>query len=277
MMNGDDILDRLAVVMAHPDDEVLWACSALRAAEKIVLVYGDRPSAPKFNEGRRVAMAEFPLPTLDWLAMPEVGVFDSASWPEVRETEYGLYPHRALRILDHFNPEAYRATFGKLRDALRPRFAGIRNVIAHGPWGEYGHEDHVQVFRVVESLAAEMGFRLWVPAYVAPKSEALMLRNLRFFGRPTPPMPIDAALAAEITDLYKRTKTWTFSDNYVWPKSERFLPWIAGGAAPGDDADPADVHRIVFPADYDAWRKYLPRRREAARKVLSWINGRRLG
>lgn len=276
-MNGDDILDRLAIVMAHPDDEVLWACSALRAAEKIVLVYGDRPGEPTFTEGRRVAMAAFPLPTLDWLELPETGVFDSASWPEVRETEYGLYPHPALRILDHFNADQYRATFGKLSEALRPRFAGIRNVIAHGPWGEYGHEDHVQVFRVVASLAAEMGFRLWVPAYVAPKSEALMLRNLRFFGRPTPQMPIDAALAAEIADIYKQTQTWTWSDSYVWPRSERFLPWIAAGAAPGDDADPGDVHRIVFPADHDAWRKYLPRRREAVRKVLSWINGRRLG
>jgi hypothetical protein len=272
-----DILDGLAIVMAHPDDEVLWACSALRAAEKIILVYGDRPNEPEFNEGRRVSMTEFPLPTLDWLALPEIGVFDSASWPEVRETDYGLYPHRALRILDHFNPDAYRATFGKLTEALRPRFAGIRNVIAHGPWGEYGHEDHVQVFRVVASLAAEMGFRLWVPAYVAQKSEALMLRNLRFFGKPTPPMPIDAALAAEITDLYKRTNTWTFSDTYVWPESERFLPWIAGGAPPGDRADPADVHHIVFPADHDAWRKFLPWRREAARKVLSWVNGHRFG
>ena len=63
----------------------------------------------------------------------------------------------------------------------------MRNVIAHGPWGEYGHEEHVQVFRVVASLATEMGFRLWLPAYVAPKSEALMLRNLKYCGTPTRP------------------------------------------------------------------------------------------
>ena len=272
-----DILDDLAIVMAHPDDEVLWASSALKAAKKVILVYGDRPNDPAFNEGRRVSMAEFPLPTLDWLALPEIGVFDSASWPEVRETDYGLYPHRALAILEYFDPEGYRATFDKLYEALRPRLAGIRDVIAHGPWGEYGHEDHVQVFRVVAKLAGEMGFKLWVPAYVAQKSEALMRRNLRFFGKPTPPMPTDVPLATEITDLYKRTGTWTFSDTYVWPETERFLPWIAGGAPPGDRAELADVQHIVFPADHDAWRKYLPRRREAARKVLSWINGRRFG
>lgn len=277
MIEATDILDRLAIVMAHPDDEVLWACSVLRAAEKIVLVYGEWPGAATITEGRRVAMAEFPLPTLDWLAMPETGVFDSASWPEVRETEYGLYPHPALRILDNFNPEQYRAQFGKLREVLRARLEGFRNVIAHGPWGEYGHEEHVGVFRVVASLAAELGFQLWVPAYVAPKSEALMLRNLRFFDKPTPPMPIDEAFADEIAQIYKRTKTWTWSDSYVWPKSEHFLPWVAEGLPDGQRATPADVQRIVLPADYDAWRKHLPRRREIARKVLSWMNGRKVG
>lgn len=274
-MNGDDILDRLAIVMAHPDDEVLWACSALKAAEKIILVYGEWPGANIVSEGRRAAMAEFPLPTLDWVAIPETGVFDSASWPEVRETDYGLYPHPALAILKNFNPDQYRAQFDTQREALRPRLAGIRNVIAHGPWGEYGHEEHVQLFRVVASLASEMGFRLWVPAYVAPKSEALMLRNLKYCGKPTRPLPIDGDFAQEIAQIYKRTQCWTWFDGYVWPKTEHFLPWVAEGLPEGQHATPADVQRIVLPADHDAWRKFLPRRREVARKLLSWINGRR--
>lgn len=276
-MSSADILDRLAIVMAHPDDEVLWAGSALRAAEKIVLVYGDMPGWDEQNAGRKVAMAEFPLKTLDWLAMTESGVFDSASWPEVRETEYGLYPHRSLKLLHSFDPDRYRAQFPALREALRPRLAGMRNVIAHGPWGEYGHEDHVQVFRAVASLVGELGFQLWVPAYVAPKSEVLMRRNLRFCGKPTPPMPIDGVFAEEIAQIYKRTKTWTWFDSYVWPETEQFLPWSAEVLPEGQRAGVGDVQRIVLPADHDAWRKHLPRRREMMRKALSWLNGRKAG
>jgi LmbE family N-acetylglucosaminyl deacetylase len=277
-LGSPNILEKLAIVMAHPDDEVLWACSALRAAEKIVLVYGELPGAQKLTEGRRAAMAAFPLPTLDWLEMKESGVFDSASWPEVRETAYGLYPHPSLRLLRCFDPDHYRAQFDNLRAALRPRLQGMRNVISHGPWGEYGHEDHVQVFRVVASLAGEIGFRVWVPAYYASKSEALMQRNLRYFGRPTPRMAIDAALADEIAQIYKRTNTWTWFDSYVWPKSEQFLPFVPGGAAPGDDAVAADVQRIVFPADFEVMRrKQLRWRREVMRKALAWVNGRRAG
>ncbi len=278
ILPAPDIQEKLAIVMAHPDDEVLWACSCLRAAERIVLVYGELPCAPKLTEGRREAMAAFPLPTLDWLEMTESGVFESASWPEARETAFGLYPHPVLRVLQSFDPARYRAQFDTMRDLLRPRLTGTKNVIAHGPWGEYGHEDHVQVFRVVASLAEELGFRLWVPAYFAPKSEALMHRNLHFFGRPTPPMAIDARLADDIAQIYKRTGTWTWFDSYVWPKTERFLPWVAGGVAPGDDAVPADVQKIVFPADYEAQRRARLRwRRELVRKALNWVNARRAG
>jgi hypothetical protein len=171
-----DIRDRLFIVMAHPDDEVLWACSLLPAAERIVLVYGELPCAPQLTEGRRVAMAAFPMASLDWLEMKESGVFDSASWPNVRETAFGLYPHPVLRVLKSFDPLHYRAQFGLMQDKLRSHLAGARNVIVHSPWGEYGHEDHVQLFRVVASLAEEMQFRVWVPGYYAEKSEALMRR-----------------------------------------------------------------------------------------------------
>ncbi len=277
-MTDPVLFDRLAIVMAHPDDEVLWAGSALRAAEKIVVVYGELPCARELTEGRKAAMAAFPLPTLDWLGMVESGVFDSASWPTPLETEYGVFPHRALRVLDSFDPDRYRHQFGELRTVLRDRLAGMRNVIAHGPWGEYGHEDHIQVFRVVASLAEEMGFRLWVPGYVAPKAEALMQRNLRFLGRPTVPLPIDPVLADEIAQIYKRTKTWTWFDDYVWPDAEQFLPWYPQGAPEGQAAVVKDIQRIRLPADFEANpRPWENRRRRWVRLALSWLNARKAG
>lgn len=275
-MSAQAIFDRLAVVMAHPDDEILWAGSALRAAGKIVLVYGELPGAPVLTEGRKAAMAAFPLRTLEWLEMVEAAVFDSASWPNARETAYGVYPHPQLRVFDSFDPDRYRRQFGEMRDRLRGSLQGMRNVIAHGPWGEYGHEDHIQVFRVVASLAEEMGFRLWVPGYWAPKSEALMRRNLRFLGRPTEPLPIDRALAEEVAQIYKRTQTWTWFDDYVWPETERFFPWHASGAPAGEAARAEEIQRIRFPEDYEAKRRaQLHWKRETMRRVLSWLNGRR--
>jgi hypothetical protein len=85
-------------------------------------------------------------------------------------------------------------------------------------------------------------------------------------------------LAAEISEIYKRTRTWTWFDDYVWPDTEQFLPLVAAGA-PADESPGAEhLRRIVFPADYEALRRSrLSRKREAIRSVLSWINGRRAG
>ena len=271
---SDEIFDGLAVVMAHPDDEILWASSVLRRAEAIVLVYRDLPCNPSMGTGRTEAMAAFPLETLDWLEMTESGVFDSASWPEPKETEYGLYPHRMLGLLESFDPDRYRRQFDMLRDALRERLAGKRNVVVHGPWGEYGHEDHVQVFRAVASLSDEIGFQVWVPGYFAAKSEALMRRNLKYLGAPTGPMPTDRALAAEMEDAYKRTGTWTWFDDYVWPEEEWFFPWSRAPVEESKRVSAAAVQRIVFPSEpfrMGGWRGAL---RDAKGAALAWLNRR---
>jgi hypothetical protein len=272
-VTGPAIFDRLAIVMAHPDDEVLWAGSALRAAGKIILVYGELPGAPELTAGRKAAMAAFPLQTLDWLEMVETGVFDSASWPSPRETEYGVYPHPALRVFDSFDPDRYRRQFHQLRDLLRVRLSGMRNVIAHGPWGEYGHEDHIQVFRAVASLADELGFRLWVPGYRAPKTAVLMQRHLRFLGRPCEALPIDHALAAQIAQIYKDTRTWTWFDDYVWPDTERFFPWHPHGAPAGEAAQVEEIAPIRFPDGYEARRLAEGHwKRRMLRRTLAWMN-----
>ncbi|HLQ19713.1 MAG TPA: hypothetical protein VK146_12115 [Tabrizicola sp.] len=285
-MSEPAILDRLAIVMAHPDDEVLWACSVLRAAEKVVLVFGELRESPPLTEGRKAAMAAFPLPTLEWLEMVEASVFGSASWPNARETEYGLYPHRALKALTHFDPERYRRQYGELRDRLRVSLRGMKNVITHSPWGEYGHEDHSQVFRAVASLAGEMGFQVWVPGYYAPMSETLMRRNLVYLGRPTEPLPIDHALAEEIAQIYKRTGSWTWFDSYQWPDTERFFPWYAGGPDAGAGARAEEILQIRFPAGGGPAQPYWKRQalrvkrrlsrlpRDVVRRGLSWWNGR---
>jgi hypothetical protein len=267
-----DLFDRLAVVMAHPDDEILWASSILRRAERIILVYGDLPCDKPLSEGRKAAMAAFPLDSLDWLAMTETGIFDSASWPNPRETAYGLYPHPALGTLASFDPEGYRAQFDLLRARLLPKLTGLRNVVVHSPWGEYGHEDHVQLFRVVASLRDELGLQIWVPGYFAEKSEQLMLRHLRHLGQPTQPLLTDQALAAELSQIYMRTGTWTWFKTYVWPNTEWFFPYLPQTST----VAPGAIQRIVFP-DEPGYKPHGLRWRLRAgmRRMLSWQNRQR--
>ena len=126
-----------------------------------------------------------------------------------------------------FDPAGYRAGFAELRDRLRPALAGARTVITHAPWGEYGHEDHVQLCRAVEALRDELGLALFVPGYVSARSAALMQRALGRLGPPTPPMPTDRALAAELMALYRATGCWTWSRRPRVARDRGLLPAAA--------------------------------------------------
>ena len=243
---------RSVIVMAHPDDEVLWASSALGRAGRVILAYEALPGRPDVTEGRRAALARFPR-AVESLRLTETGAFGAAAWPDPVETPEGLEVAAGPGAMRGFDPAGYRARFAELRDRLRPALAGARTVITHAPWGEYGHEDHVQLCRAVEALRDELGLALWVPGYVSARSAALMQRTLGRLGAPTPPMPTDRALAAELRGLYRATGCWTWSDDHEWPETEVFYPLLPDPGPPPARSYPM----TVVPAP--AGRAPLPR------------------
>lgn len=221
------------LVMAHPDDEVLWASSVLSHVERIVFCFGDVPSEPGWSEGRRLSVAEYPLRNVTQLGIAESEVFGSAAWPDPLETEYGLAVRRGPTSRRGFSEPRYRGNMDRLVNALRPALLETACVITHSPWGEYGHEEHVQVFRVVAKLQAEIGFELWVPGYVSNRSIPLMMRHMACLYAASEPLATDAALGARLQELYARNRCWTWFDDYSWPDHEYFHRWKGSGTTPG--------------------------------------------
>jgi len=219
-----------AIVVAHPDDEALWASSILGRAARVILCFGDVPGMPELSAGRRRAVARLPLATVESLDLPEAGAFDLAAWSDPTPTAQGLaLPGRGgPRAAAAARP--YAANHARLIKLLRPRLHGFAAVVTHNPWGEYGHEEHVQVFRAVEALRAELGFDLWVCGYVSEKSAGLMRGCLADLGASTEALPTDPDLGAQLQALYAEEGCWTWFDDYVWPPSEVFHRW---GATPG--------------------------------------------
>ena len=214
-----------AIVVAHPDDEVLWASSILAGAGRVVLCFCDVPSKPELSAARRRALVIHPLPAIQSLDIQEAGIFNAAAWPLPAETEYGLAMRDRLRARQAEADARYRANFIRLKDRLRDRLAGYGTVITHNPWGEYGHEEHVQVFRAVEAVHREQGFALWVTGYCSNKSAPLMWRHLVKLGHPTPPIACDPDLGAAMQALYTEAGCWTWFDDYAWPEWEIFFRW----------------------------------------------------
>jgi len=211
-------LSRAVMVVAHPDDEVLWLSSALAAVHKVIFCFNDYPAVPELGAGRTAAIAQYPLTTAQTLDVAESGSFDFADWSNPEPTRYGLQ----LRAPNSVR-RTYEATFETLIHRLDPILSTAPVVLTHNPWGEYGHEDHVQVYRAVKALQSRYGFELWYSNYASNRSWPLMMMHLEGFDHRYRTLNTNATLAGALGRLYQQNRCWTWYKDYRWPETETLL------------------------------------------------------
>ena len=150
------MLERSALVVAHPDDEILWFSSVVKNVGHIFFCFLEVEGDPECSQGRRHALRNLPLKQISALDIKEAGVFGLANWKSPKPTVAGL----ELRHTDGGlrREDVYERNYYELCERLREVLKGYRNVITHNPWGEYGHEEHVQVYRAVKRVQAQLGF-----------------------------------------------------------------------------------------------------------------------
>ncbi len=214
---------RSAIVVAHPDDECLWLSSVLATADRVVFCFGDQFERPKSSTARRRAVAALPLDGMVDLKLPESGAGFAVDWSNPRPTPVGI------AIADEAARGRYEANFPKLLDALRPVLAGCGDVYTHNPWGEYGHAEHIQVYRAVAALQAEFGFTIWFSNYVGPASWLLALKLGEHPSwthcRTVSP---DRATASALMRVYRRNGAWTWTRFHRWPDLETLYAQLPG-------------------------------------------------
>ena len=213
MMNLDDF-KAAVVVMAHPDDEVLWASSILASAKKIILCYNEAPNSPRTSEGRRTVFEDFPLKSAFNLNITESNSYQTTNWRKPVETPYGIRCGR--------NGEAYARNFHLLTAALEAHIEEGDVVVTHNPWGEYGHEEHVQVFRAVSHLKRKRNFRLFVTSYVSDRVLFFMEKNTHRLGQASALLRTDKTLGETLKRHYQAHNCWTWENDYEWPDYECF-------------------------------------------------------
>lgn len=215
-----------AVVVAHPDDEILWLSGAVSSADRVVFCFGDQFERPKSSAARRRAVAALPLANLVDLALPESGAGFSVDWTDPRPTPAGI------EIADAAGRARYEANYPKLVEALRRMLGGYGDVYTHNPWGEYGHAEHIQVHRAVAALQAEFGYTIWFSNYVGAASQPLARRLGRqpcwTHRRAIPP---DQVLAHRLKRLYQRHGAWTWTRFHRWPAAETLYAQLPPGTS----------------------------------------------
>ena len=208
-------LGSTSVVVAHPDDEILWLSSVVASADRIVLCFGDPFGRPRMSAARARAVAALPLSGLVDLKLPESGAGFSVDWARARPTRAGV------EIVEAGARARYEDNHGKLVEALRPLLAGCVDVYTHNPWGEYGHAEHIQVYRAVVALQAELGYVIWFSNYVGAASWPLAQRLAATpcWTRRREALP-DLATARGLMRIYRRHNAWTWTRFHRWPVRE---------------------------------------------------------
>ena len=201
------------VIVAHPDDEILFFSSVIKDASKVVMCFG--PSADKkLTNGRQHLKTQLPLNNILFLDIPESNVFNSANWKRPVKCREGIVVGK--------DEIAYQQNYDRLKDQLAQILDYGDTIYTHNPWGEYGQEEHVQVFQAILELSNDFNLKVFVNGYVSNKSYLLMTQEQHllsgevYWGTP------DVNLCSKFKKIYQSNQCWTFDDDYSWPKSELF-------------------------------------------------------
>jgi|Deesub1362A_J573_1020465.scaffolds.fasta_scaffold01035_4 LmbE family N-acetylglucosaminyl deacetylase len=217
-MDISTILKNSILLVAHPDDEVLWFSSIFDKVDEVIFCFINSLSNPHWTTGRRQILSKLPIKKVSSLEMEESGVFNCADWNRPVIKEYGMEITKR-RVSD----KKYKENYYKIKEKLGVKLANYKNVFTHNPWGEYGNEEHVQVYRVVKGLQKKMNYNIWISNYCGNKSFPLMLSYISGFNSDYITLKTNKSLAEKIKATYERHRCWTWYKDWVWFNEESFM------------------------------------------------------
>lgn len=216
------------LVVAHPDDEALWFSSVLDRVARIVVCFLAHRGFPELAQARRESLARHPLADrIVSLEIEESRSFAKADWSEPVESDNGLELRADAAA-------AYAKSAHALANALPPLLENATAVITHNPWGEYGHEDHVQVCRIATRAAVERRIPIFYSNYASYRSLPLLRHYVGAGARHYHILPTAPALGEAIAQVYRDCGAWTWFDDYRWFGHDCY---IEGPLTPGTGRD----------------------------------------
>jgi hypothetical protein len=211
--------ERSLLVVAHPDDEILWFGSIIADVGKIAICFLNDPAHPELADARSRVLEEHPLrEKIVCLDVDEPGAFNRAMWPRPESTKYGLRIVKDRKIAKN-----YRLCYRQIKAKLAPMIEDATSVITHNPWGEYGHEEHVLVHSVATALAASGRKAVWYDNHASSWSEDLMRVYLDKSEHHVVRREVNEDAMERIANIYKANDAWTWFNDYRWFRDEYFV------------------------------------------------------
>lgn len=214
-----DLFQKSLIVASHPDDEILWFSSILEKVNEIALCFLGKKDNPTRQIKIQKSLSEYPLKNVTCFKVGQSSALFLVDWEKLTNTEYGIEISKRSP-----SKKLYRANYSILKDHLKNKLAGYQNVYTHNPWGEYGHPEHIQIYRVVKDLQRDMKFNLWFSNYCSNLSYKLMLDFFdRFIEAEYVTFKTNDDLINDIKKLYMKNYVWSWYDDWEWFKEESFI------------------------------------------------------
>jgi LmbE family N-acetylglucosaminyl deacetylase len=234
-MAGNVILEnRILVVVAHPDDEILWLSPLVPEAATVLAALPIHADKVAITNGRELVRANYPLKNFEFLPLREAGAFRRSDWLRREPIEQGV---TLRKDCPEERARAYFDNYALLLDALKPYVSSHQVIFSHNLWGEYGHEDHVQVARAVVSLARSQGKSVW--AWDGFSTHRLLANGMRlrqdFYRNKTRHLPrlrldVDISLFRDVRQLYRSHGAWTWlDDSYEPSRTSNYIQLVRDG------------------------------------------------
>ena len=84
------LLKRSCLVVAHPDDEILWFSSILAHVDRVIICYLANAAYPGRGLARRRVLDQYPLDHVECLGWDVPLTGQMCDWNKPLETEFGL-------------------------------------------------------------------------------------------------------------------------------------------------------------------------------------------
>ena len=218
-VESTDLFHKSLIIASHPDDEILWFSSILEKVNDIALCFLGKKDDPTRQVKIQRSLSEYPLKNVSCFGVGQSSALFGVDWQKLTTTEYGIEISKKSP-----SEKVYKANYLILKEHLANTLAGYHNVFTHNPWGEYGHPEHIQIYRVVKDLQKDMKFNLWFSNYCSDLSYKLMLD---FFGQFNEleyiSFKTNNDLINDIKMLYMKNYVWTWYDDWEWFKEESFI------------------------------------------------------
>ncbi|MGI9262858.1 MAG: hypothetical protein ACR2QR_12520, partial [Woeseiaceae bacterium] len=109
-------LHNSVLIVAHPDDEILWFGSIASQVDRIVVCFSHDPAHPELSKARARTLERHPWAArMVSLGLDETGTFGHAAWPRPAASEFGLEIIGSRELAEQYHSRARQ-----LRQALSP-------------------------------------------------------------------------------------------------------------------------------------------------------------